>query len=475
MRGKFSGFLLVLASAGIMAAHVQSALAIPAVSIWTNTTGGTYDWNNSANWMGVFPPALADTVLVTNNLGSSQLITNMGGSSAVDTTNSINELILSNGLGSATVTVQQTPGVYMVMSNGFAIGKNGVMIIDTNAYFGPTGATNTSLSFNLDAGGQGTLILSNASAGSGFSTFVNSGVAMGNSGTILFAPVGNQLVSINYGNAGLLTNSAIGTVVMDGSGTGAFVGNFGSNNQRVLNSGSIFIEAGTFRIDSRNAFSGGGFQNASTGYVQVNTNAAFELRRTTNAWTAGTAVTNAGTIFMNGGTMLAFDTDQNGNLLTNALGQVTITTNTSRVFENVGLIKGNGTISATLNNLSGSTLAPGLGFQTLNVGGGVTLGSNSIFSVELGLLAGQEDQLDVGSNLTLSANSILDLSGGAVGNIYTVAVASAVSGTFGSVTPDYTVTYGPGDVAVQFIPEPSTMLLVITGLGGIVALRRRRR
>jgi hypothetical protein len=469
MRGRFSSFVLVLGSVGILATCAPQAFAIPPVSIWTNSTGGTFDWNNSANWMGVFPPALADTVLVTNNLGSSQLITNMGGSSAVDTTNSINELVLSNGLGSATVAVQQTPGVYMVMSNGFQLGQNATLVIVTNANFG----FNSSVNFNLDAGGQGTLVLSNASATAGFSTFVNSGqTAINNSGTIVFNPNGNQLVSINYGQTGLLTNNAIGTVVMNGTGTGAFIGNFSSNNERVLNNGSIFVQAGTLRVDSRNAFSGGGFQNGSTGFIQVDTNAAFELRRTTNAWTAGTAVTNFGTVFMNGGTMLAFDTDQNGNVITNA-GYAT--TNTSRVFQNVGIIKGNGTISASLNNLSGSALAPGFGFQTLAVGGSVTLGSNSTFSVELGLLPGQEDVLNTGSNLTLNANSILSLSGGAVGNVYTVAVASAVSGTFGSVTPDYTVTYGSTDIAVQFVPEPSTIMLVVVGLGGIVAFRRRRR
>jgi hypothetical protein len=466
MRSKLSTFLLVLASAGIVAACAHTVFAD---SSWTTTSGGTFDWNSSANWSGSFPPARTDTVRITNDLISSQLITNMGGSSAVDTTNTINMLILSNPLGGASVTVQQAPGVYMVLSNGFQIGQSGTLLIVSNANFG----FNSSLNFNLDAGGQGTLVLSNASATSGFSTFINSGqTAINNSGTIQFNPVGNQLVSINYGQTGLLTNNAIGTVVMNGTGTGAFVGNFGSNNERILNNGSIFVQAGTFRIDSRNAFSGGGFQNAATGYVQINTNATFELRRTTNAWTAGSAPTNFGTVFMNGGTMLAFDTDQNGNVITNA-GYAT--TNSSRVFENFGTIKGNGTILYSLNNLSGSTLAPGFGYQTLNVGGSVTLGSNSTFSAELGLLAGQEDLLNVASNLTLNANSILDLSGGAVGNVYTVAVASAVSGTFGSVTPDYTVTYGSTDIAVQFIPEPSTMLLVITGLGGVIALRRRRR
>ncbi len=308
----------------------------------------------------------------------------------------------------------------------------------------------------------------------GFSAFVNSGqVGINNSGTIQFNPVGNQLVSLNYGQTGLFTNNALGTVVMNGTGTGAFIGNFNSNNERLLNNGSIFVQAGTLRIDSRNAFSGGGFQNA--GFVQVNAGATFELRRTTNAWTAGTAVTNLGTVFMNGGTMLAFDTDQNGNLLTNALAQVTTTTNTARVFQNLGLIKGSGAILASLNNLSGSTLAPGFGtFQTLNVGGGVTLGSNSTLSIDLGLLPGQNDLLAVTSNLTLNANSILSLSGGAVGNVYTVATAFAESGTFGTVTPNYDVTYTANDIMVQFVPEPSSLVLAGAGLLGLLTLRRRK-
>jgi hypothetical protein len=177
---------------------------------------------------------------------------------------------------------------------------------------------------------------------------------------------------------------------------------------------------------------------------------------------------------MNGGTMLTFDTDQNGNLLTNALGQVTTTTNTTRIFQNVGLIKGSGAILASLNDLSGSTLAPGFGtFQTLNIGGNVTMGSNSTLSIVVGSLAGQNDLLAVGSNLTLNANSILNLSGGAVGNVYTVATSFAESGTFGTVTPNYNATYAGNDIMVQFIPEPSTMMLAAAGLLGLIALRRR--
>src|ERR1700693_2553304 len=111
-------------------------------SSWMTTSGGTFDWNNSAHWSGDFPPGVTDTVRITNDLGSAQVITNMGGASAIGSTNRINLLVVSNGLGSASVTVQQTPGVFMVLSNGFQLGQNSTLIIDTNAVFGSSGNVN---------------------------------------------------------------------------------------------------------------------------------------------------------------------------------------------------------------------------------------------------------------------------------------------------------------------------------------------
>ena len=431
-----------------------------AESRWSNTAGGTFDWNSSGNWNGSFPPGTADDVRITNDLGSAQLITNMGSSVGAGVTNAINFLAISNGLGSASVTVQQGPGLFR--SNfGLQIGKNATLIITTNALIG----TNSSLTFDLRPGGgsAGTLVLSNASPTSGFSTFLNGGgsISAVNAGTIAFTPVNNQLVSINYGQVTAFTNNINGTIVMKGSGTGGFIGNFGAGNRAFVNSGSIFVQAGTLRIDSRDAFSRGGFQNTSTGLIQVNTNAVFELRRSANAWSTGPSVTNFGTVSMNGGTVLTFDTDGAG------------ATNRTRVIANVGTIAGNGTFTASINNLSGSTLAPGFGFQTLSVGGGVTFSSNSTFSIELGLLAGQNDLLAVTSNLTINTSTFLSLSGGAIGNVYTVATASAVSGTFSTVTPNYIVNYDPTDITVQFVPEPSTLFLAAVGLLGLVSLRRR--
>ncbi|HXI85609.1 MAG TPA: PEP-CTERM sorting domain-containing protein [Verrucomicrobiae bacterium] len=435
-----------------------------AESRWSTTTGGTFDWNTSGNWQGTFPPGAADDVRITNDLGTAQLITNMGSSVGVGITNAINFLAISNGLGSASVTVQQGGGLFR-STFGVQIGKNATLILTTNSLIG----TNSSLTFDLRPGGgsAGTLVLSNASSTSGFSTFLNSGgsTPVVNAGTIAFTPVNNQIVAINYGQVTAFTNNANGTVVMNGTGTGAFTGNFGSGNRAFVNNGSLFARAGTLRIDPRDAFSRGGFQNGPTGFVQVDSGATFEIRRTTNSWVNGPAVTNFGTVFMNGGKLTLVDLD-------GAAGN-SIATNQSRVIANVGTIDGTGTFTASINSLSGSTVAPGLGFGTLNVGGNVTLGSNSTLSIQLGLLAGQNDLLAVASNLTLNANSLLSLSGGAVGNIYTVATAFAVSGTFGTVTPNYTVIYDPTDIRVQFVPEPSSLVLAAAGLLGLMTLRRR--
>ncbi len=657
-----------------------------AESRWINTSGGTFDWNVSGNWSGTFPPASADDVRITNDLLSAQTITNAGGAGVVGNTSTINFLAISNGLGSTPITVIQNPNVLWVSRFGVQLGKNASLLLTTNAQFG----VDQNMTFDLRAGGQpGALTVSNGAIlflvrGAGATTN-----PVANAGTIRLTSAAGRNSQINYGQTSAFTNDTLGTIVKSDTGTGSFVGNFGSQNRPFINNGTILVNAGTLRMDPRDAFSRGGFQNTATGFVQVDTGAVFELRRTINAWNNGPAPTNFGAIFMNGGTMLTFDSDtpatntarvivnaaggvfrgngllnftvrnqgvieardgtlsvvasagnvgawvstnyggagsvlnfttgnfdlgggallnSNGTLrvlnganmtlstayrqnwgtidiagaanifianagsagaLTNewvikktASGNATLTTgfgsgqnnfgfvnngtldigngdrftintantflnpfingasgtmaisggstarlartsaawnggdlplnagaitlnggvletaddsglNAARFLRNAGVINGTGSINASITNLSGGVISPGLSLGTLNVGGNVVFGSNSTFVVELGLLAGQNDLLAIAGALTLDASSVLNISGGAVGNVYTVATFGAVSGAFGSVTPNYNVTYGANSLSVELIPEPSTLALAAVGLVGMFALRRR--
>lgn len=259
---------------------------------------------------------------------------------------------------------------------------------------------------------------------------VNAGNILLNNGTFAMQILGS---AVGVGATNQFRN--VGAI----SGQGLVLGTVNNLGSIMANGGGSLVVAGG---DASMGFNQGGTLQANAGSTLVMSNAS-----------AGSALSfvNAGTVVMNGGSLVAGTIGNSGTIL--AIGS--------------------GSINGTISNLSGGFLSPGAGFGTLNVAGNVDLGSNSTFSVELGLLAGQNDLLNVSSNLTLNANSILDISGGAVGNVYTVATAFAVSGVFGSVTSGYVVNYDPTDITIS-VPEPSTMFLVIAGLGGIVAFRRRR-
>lgn len=326
--------------------------------------------------------------------------------------------------------------------------------------FGTILATNTSSTFYIEPGNQYYNAFSNAV---GSSVVVSNGATVAiqrsaaawgiNLGTLTAGPSDTNVVNagsilLNNGTFAMqILGSAVGVGATNQfrnvgaiSGQGLVLGTVNNLGSIIASGGGSLVLAGG---GASMGFNQGGTLQANAGSTLVMSNAS-----------AGSALSfvNPGTVVMNSGSLVAGTIGNSGTILT----------------------IGSGSISGTISNLSGGFLSPGAGFGTLNVAGNVDMGSNSTFSVELGLLPGQNDLLNVSSNLTLNANSILDISGGVVGNVYTVATAFAVSGIFGSVTPGYNVTYDPTDITIS-VPEPSTLFLVIAGLGGIVAFRRRRR
>lgn len=671
---------------------LPSAVLAQAPRTWTNTTTGTLRWTDATNWSPTGQPGTLDDARITNSFAANVIITDAVVTN-VGNTATINFLATSNNTLNTT-TIILTNSQLSVIAFGVQIGTNANVVVTTNAQFGIT-SSGLNNNFSLTAGGQkGTLTLSNANNLAAFTLFVIKGTSGGttnaivNGGTIAFNPVAaSQTAGLNYGQTLSFTNLAAGTIIKTGAGTGTFVGTFGSNNRVFINEGTITVLAGTQRLEPRDAASAGGVRNAATGFIQVDTNAVLEIRRTVNAWTtSNVAPTNFGTFFLNGGEFRTFDSDtpatnstrvvvnasggiirgnglldftlrnetgglieaqdgtlsvvatfqnngtwistnfggapsvlnfttgsadlgggtlfnsngtirltaganltlstsyrQNsgtidfagaGNLLvansasaagwtnefvikktasttasittgfgtgnqnfgffnngtidlissgrlafntsnafsqtfmnlpggTVAIGNVstlrisrtsaawnggsaaptnsgTITLNggiletfddgglnTARPVHNYGTITGNGRINATITNGATGAIAPGLSIGTINLAGSLACASNSAIIVELGSLTGQNDLLAIAGNLTLDANSTLNITGGAVGNVYTVATFSARAGTFGSSTPNYSVTYAADSIAVEPLPDTHT-ITATAGVNGAI-------
>jgi hypothetical protein len=644
------------------------------------TVGGglaVTNWSYSSRWSsGSVPASGQGDINVTNVFLQDTTITNASGTGL-----NYLRIISGNGVASSNVTVITSGD--LSTTYGVRIGQKSTLVISSgNATFG-TAANNS-----FDLSGGGTFVISNNA-----NAFISMNADVtANGGTINLAPGSGQSASLNYApSARNFINGSANTIVKSGTGTASLVGNFSSNSQWLQNSGSIIVQAGTLRIDPRNAYDKGGFQNTSTGFVQINTNAILQLRRTVAAWTGGSVPTNFGTVFMNGGELRTIDTDtgstnttrvlvngsggvirgnglvdltvsnqsviearggtlsfvastgtagtwvstnfggvssvlnftagnfdfgggtllnSNGtirmisaanvtlstsyrqnwgtidfagsanlfiansgsaNSLTNewviqksGTGNATITTgfgsgqsnygiynrgtidvsgggrlviNTSdswsnpfnnlaggtvaislnntvqlartsgawvggslpinsgtiilnsgvlevaddggvtstRYIRNAGTIKGIGTLTASVTNTSGGVISPGFSLGTLNIAGNVFFGSNSTLVIELGDSAGQNDKVTIAGIATIGAGSILDISGGAIGNVYTVLTYAAVSGGFDTVTPNYFVHYNSDGMTLEVVPEPSTLGLTGLSLGLIVWLRARRR
>lgn len=272
-----------------------------------------------------------------------------------------------------------------------------------------------------------------------------------NWGTIDFAGVGNVWLA-NSATAGALTNELI--IRKSAPGIAAIIAGHGTgqNNYGVYNRGTLDITGGgRFSINTSNAFSQA-FQNLAGGTVVVGNDSTVRVVRTSAAWGATTSPTNSGTISLNNGVLET--ADDTG-------------VNSARAFVNAGTMNGNGTINASVTNVSGGVMSPGFSIGTNTVAGNLAFGSNSTLVVELGSLAGETDLLTVGGTATFDPNSILAISGGVAGNVYTAMTFSARSGFFGALPPGYLVTYDATTMWIELAAATQTITATATGNGTI--------
>ncbi len=259
---------------------------------------------------------------------------------------------------------------------------------------------------------------------------------------------------------------------------------------RLGNTGNYQINGGTFSASANGQTIGGS--------VTVNAGGTYNV-----AGTAGTQTVTGGVVVSGGILNVATGATVAGGVDVNSGGTVT----------------GTGTVSGNVVSAGGFNFAPGSSPGALTYGSNVTLSGAGGFQWEINdangtagnLLAGY-DVINVGGNLDLTGltNMNIDIVGLTAGNVigavpnfnplnnYTWTLFDVAGTTTGfdaaDFTPSFLTNFEPNnptipssgvfsvsqlgnDIVLNYsaIPEPSSILLIVTGLGVSMMTRRRRK
>jgi autotransporter-associated beta strand protein len=357
-------------------------------------------------------------------------------------------------------------------------------------------------------------IENNSSLGSGVGTStsgvgVQSGAALQLQGNITTTTA----VRLTLNGAGVNTNGALENVSGNNTYTGpitmaagAWIGSDAGN--LVLSNTSNITTTGNNSLTFTGAgnISVAGGLSINGGSVTKNGSGALTLSGSSNY--TGTTTVNAGAVIVTGSLSGSYAA-----IVTNATLEVdgSFNNNAVEVAVTNGALQGNGVTGGPVVLTSG-TLSPGLNTTlgtpatgTLTANNNVSLDSNSVFAIRLGLAASgtDSDELIMGGGGVLSLSGSLELTlGGNIDNaplnsIYDIinGNGNSITGTFNGIAEDgvisvngdsFEVLYnsdaagdgGAGDyVALDLIavPEPGTWAILASGLGMLVCMQRVQR
>jgi autotransporter family porin len=428
--------------------------------------------------------------------------------------------------GSVTATQQVTVGAVAATGNGtFNVGGTGTANFQNGAVIGGAGVGNLFLGDTGTINGTGTFIIGNAGANAGTASVAGGnmnvngemwvGQGAGGNGTLSInagtVAVSNWLAIGREGGTGLVNLSETGSLIKQGGNhvvIGSLAGN-GTFNQ----SGGTYNTMGAGETRLGESVGGQGVWNISGG------SASTEAIRV--GWTGGGSgnlnIADTATVHVGAGGLIV---SEGGN------GQVIITGGTTTIDGDINMsigtstgtfIMDGGTLDLTNGNVnfgpgtSSFAFTSGVlrgvanfnrafvqGGGTIEVGGiagagGVTT-INGDFTQDSGvltweLLTGFGDTLQVNGAVSVVGNLDLAPTALAIGDTFTILQNDGIDAITGEFVgrPNgldfsedgyfFRINYDGGDgndVVVEVVPEPSTALAILGGMG-VLAMRRRRK
>ncbi|NQU11118.1 PEP-CTERM sorting domain-containing protein [bacterium] len=491
---------------------------------WTNSASGTWNWNETSNWVPASIPTNTVYVHFTNNAASAytvQFTNNVTSYPLRVTTDKVtfdlngktwtcppvgywygvqipSEIAWNAGETSTVTFSSSLAGGYVSASayDSFRVGTNGIVRIDTSLgggirFYGPYALVNDG-SFTVSGAGAIYEEWPQFGANRGQARIEDGGLWTITGGGWYQYGAGSSLIISNTGKLRSNRNSAFGgTVLLVSNGVwsaewgwesgGINVGYNGYNGTLIVD-GSTFDHSGAWLNIGNGADRGQVY--VQNGGMLVSSNASITINAGSTAGFTNMLVLNGSTIRLGSKVASGLSGVPNAGVLTNR-----------GILRASGLIMGQGTGPFLLQNEGLVEIGGSLGTLTLSNGNYVaTASSTTLFEFdETGndLLYAPDSSLTfLGTNqFALAPGAQVPAPGAKYGlGEYTFLIASNVTytpvsdnltallGSYGLIAgPHYTyglTQLGDGTWALKlnFVPEPSTVLLL--GLGGLLAWRR---